>query len=89
MDDSISKQDQSFSLPAGYFVTSVDLDHDEPYCMLQSPVNGGMMHRDIPKALAYYLTTHFCGSNKMMDAYKRQGRNEIRSKLKDLAEVEL
>jgi hypothetical protein len=38
----------------------------------------------IPPALAYYLTTHFCGSHKMKKLYKRQAVLDLQSKFRDL-----
>ena len=66
------------NIPDGYFVTTVDMDAREPYCKI---VNNKSPEEDekrisIPKSLAYYLTTHFCGSESMRKLIQMHALNE-------------
>jgi len=72
-------------IPENHFINKVDLDCDEPYCMavkemMEGSVSGVKIL--IPKALAYYLRTHFCGSKNMHDSLIEQGKHTIRTKIK-------
>lgn len=69
-DNCTSSKSESMFIDADCFVTKVDLDAPEPYCMVQHKdsidVDNEVKVR-IPRALSYYLRTHFCGSLTMHD----------------------
>jgi len=62
-----SNVDETLTIPAGYCVYRVDFDADPPTCRIfladeWKPENDKELI--VPKALAYYLSTHSCGSKK-------------------------
>lgn len=75
-------------IPDGWFVNMIDVDADKPYvqiCPEQGPATGCERKLDIPPSLAYYMSTHFCGSRKMhgdtVDYGRRQVQRDIRAAL--------
>ena len=65
-------------LPIDWVVYEVNLDDEKPYLMAFKDLVGMDLEMFlIPKNLAYYLTTHFCGSKKMHEAIVTQTRVEI------------
>ena len=85
-----SNKDEVLEIPADHFVIRCDLDCEEPYCIIL-PKDKFLVKDEkivpIPKALAYYLSTHSCGSIKMFNIILEQGkrfvRNTIRHALED------
>ena len=75
----------TFTIPDGWFVTIVDLDAAEPYCVITNNADLGSPEKRIflPKSLAYYLGTHFCGSNVMRELIQEDTRQSIRNTIKD------
>ena len=73
-------------IPDGHFVHRVDLDAEEPYCEIvpKDDVFADPITVLLPKALAYYLRTHWCGSQKMHDPIEGDSRREIRNGIKEL-----
>lgn len=84
-DNCTSREPQSMFISGDCFVTKVDLDATDPYCMVQHKdsidVDNEVKVR-IPRALAYYLRTHFCGSLAMHDKLIEHGHQEIRSTIR-------
>ncbi len=73
--------DETLTIPANHFVHMVDFDADQPFLKI-SPVSnvcGAEIGLKVPKALAYYLSTHHCGSMKMRENYKKDARNDIKN----------
>jgi len=73
-------------LPDGYFVYEVNFDAEEPYCVLynkDTTLDEKPIKIAIPKSLAYYVTTHFCGSKYMKEAIRRDAIHECKNKIKD------
>ena len=68
-------------IPDGYFVNNCDLDADEPWCEIcpETYALSTPQKLPIPKALAYYLKTHFCGSESMEKKIIERTRREIAS----------
>lgn len=89
----LSHKDQltggSMKIPDGYFIYHVDLDCDEPYCII---TEDKLPHKEerviIPKSFAYYLRTHHCGSKNMRHILRKDARNELRAKFRDLLKME-
>jgi len=82
--------DDTLTIPADYFVNGCDLDADPPYCII--------LHKDkwdrkdekkvlIPKALAYYLSTHSCGSEKFRKAVDESAARNERGEIQELFET--
>jgi len=80
-----SDVDETLTIPAGYFVSRVDLDDDPPYCMV-SLVNEYQPDKRfiIPKALAYFLSTHSCGSEKFRKLVENMAARHERREIRDL-----
>lgn len=81
-----AEADETLTIPAGHFVHHADFDADEPYVLSTS--SGEAIGRDVrhkvPKALAYYLRTHFCGSKKYHESVEQNARRELQISLQDL-----
>ena len=71
-------------IPDDYFVDKVDLDCEEPYCLIIPEANifDKPVKLLVPKPLAYYLTNHFCGSWKMMRVIEDNIKREISKGIK-------
>ena len=71
-------------IPDNYFVYHADFDSDEPFITICESSGGGEETKLlIPKALAYYLSTHFCGSNTMHDLITENAKREVQNVIKD------
>jgi len=67
-------------MPDGWFVTKVDLDATEPFAIITKDRAAIEEQRVlIPKALAYYLGTHFCGSAVMHDLIVEKVKGQIQN----------
>jgi len=77
--------EETMTIPAGHFVIKVDLDCDTPYCKVcrENDCTDIKEKILIPKALAYFLRTHFCGSNRMHDSLIEDGRRGCQNEIKD------
>lgn len=90
------KKDQAtggtLTIPDGWFVSKVDLDAEEPYCLILPKDFSAPSEEEkkilIPKSLAYFLSKHDNGSDKFRKIIRTNVKNELRSKLKELLEIE-
>jgi hypothetical protein len=82
------EKNQPMQIDEDYYCYNVNLDCDDPFATL--------CHKDdcaieetikIPHQLAYYLTTHWCGSQKMHDLIEKNAIRSIQSKLKEILGV--
>jgi hypothetical protein len=77
----------TMEIPNSYFVYGCDLDAKEPYCII-CPVDSYGFEDEIkvliPKQLASYLTTSWCGSQKMHDNIVDDVKNDIKNGLFNL-----
>lgn len=79
------------SIPDGWFVDGVNFDDDEPSLWISNAdAEAGDEDRKlaVPKCLAYYLSTHACGSEKMKKVLTTHAKNELRSQIKRALEME-
>ena len=86
MGRNITWQNQGGSLvvPENHIVCGADFDTDEPYIVV-CPENGTAIEDvkiPVPKAMAYYLSTHFCGSDHMRDLIRDHARSDIAKTIK-------
>ncbi|HUS48767.1 MAG TPA: hypothetical protein VMZ91_01255 [Candidatus Paceibacterota bacterium] len=94
LDDQQSEKDETLTIPAKHFVCSVDLDCEEPFCIVAPDYeiwdNGDKEEKRIliPKPLAYYLSTHFCGSKKMYDNIFNNGAESVKRGIKEILDLE-
>ena len=74
------------NIPEGWFVYRVDLDFHEPYCIIADSQKSDAEKKRlaIPKPLAYFLSTHFCGSDNMKRAIQKETIKDVRNKLKNV-----
>jgi hypothetical protein len=77
------EQGGKLEIPEGFFVYKVDFDDDEPYIIICDPVSSHDARLPVPKSLAYYLSTHFCGSNVMRNLIRDNAKRELQSTIKD------
>lgn len=78
------------TIPPDHFVVGCDLDADEPWfeiLPIDTPMNAPRDEREgirvkIPKELALYLNTHWCGSKKMHKTIAEKTRREIANSIK-------
>lgn len=71
-------------IPDGWFVHKVDLDAQVPYCVIMNIDLTKNQEKaiNIPPSLAYYLRTHFCGSEKMHNDIFKDGQRNIQNQIK-------
>lgn len=80
------EEDQSLTVPADHFVTGCDFDAEEPYLKICANDSTGYDKEKkipIPSAMAYYLRTHWCGSDKMHDLIESGAVSRARQELED------
>ena len=70
-------------LPDGWFITEVNLDAKEPYAIMANFHSNTTRTKYIPKSLAYFLSTHFCGSKMMRNVIREDMRREIKNTIKE------
>jgi hypothetical protein len=83
--DCTSDEDEGMVIPKDHFVMRAELDCEEPYCLITTEEARVFDEVKVlvPKPLAYYLSTHFCGSHRMQRSYFEQGRNAVRREIKE------
>lgn len=71
-------------IPKDHFVSNCDLDADEPWFEIIEigSCNHEPKRLPIPKELALYLNTHWCGSKKMHNTIRENTRREIANTIK-------
>ena len=84
----VAKEDQTMTIPKDYFVCGCDLDANPPICKIATDIDI-LQEKEIliPPALAYYLTTHFCGSWKMKENYEERAKFNLRREIKKLLDI--
>jgi hypothetical protein len=74
----------TLEIPDNYFVSKADFDTDEPHiCITSEEDMDNTIKILVPKSLAYYLSTHYCGSKKMHDLIEEHTKTNIRNTIKD------
>ncbi|MBT6051684.1 hypothetical protein HN803_04420 [candidate division WWE3 bacterium] len=84
-----SEVDETLTIPAGYFVHRVDLDSDPPTCNTCRIDSFRIEDEEtlvVPKALAYYLSTHSCGSKKFRALVDNMAAQNERAEIAELFE---
>ena len=82
--------DETMTIPSGHFVHKVDLDCDDPYCQVcrESDMEDMKEKIFIPKSLAYYLRTHFCGSESMHELIRTDAVRSCQNAIKEALGIE-
>lgn len=69
-------------IPDGHFVCGANFDTEPPYITICDEKTNKDTTLQIPKSLAYYLSTHFCGSECMRETIRENVRQEIAQTVK-------
>ena len=88
--EEIAQEDQTLTIPKGYFVCGCDLDKNPPTCEIASFDEESILEEKeliVPFALAYYLRTHHCGSYRMRELIEEQAKRKLRNSFKDLMNI--
>lgn len=76
------------SIPDGCFISHAEFDCEDPYIILSDiEVHGSDRKCLVPKSLAYYLSTHSCGSKRMREIYIDMGKNQVRKEIKNSLDI--
>jgi hypothetical protein len=84
--DIVPIEDQTMTILKDHYVCGCNLDDDPPFCIVSPKDEFTSEHEKkvlIPKSLAYYLRTHWCGSYKMNNIIEEHGKSLIREQIKD------
>lgn len=68
----------------GWFVYHAEFEHEEPYIIIaNNDIVGEKSQKKllVPKELAYFLTVHWCGTDKLKEIHRREVQNEIKNAL--------
>ena len=90
MDEEKKDEPQNTPMTIGedWYCYSVDFDHDKPYVIVCSNDNSEEEKIPIPKQLAHYLKTHWCGSQIIHDKIADKARARLQQELRDLLGIE-
>ena len=83
----MSKKEDNIPMEIGdqWIVYGADFDADDPFIVLAHTESiNHEIKMPIPKKLAYYLNTHWCGSKKMHDIICKNAQNDMRESLKEI-----
>jgi hypothetical protein len=71
--------------PDGFWVCGADFDADEPYIKICDNLRTTSKETKIlvPKSLAYYLSTHWCGSEKMHKEIVNRTTATVKSQIRE------
>lgn len=75
----------SIEIPQGWFVSGANFDVEEPYVEICSNTPGSYDEKKkipFPKPIAYYLSTHFCGSDVMHEIISEGAKYNIQNTIK-------
>lgn len=85
------KENRPMNIKEGLFCEGANFDCDKPYISVADPSKSVFSKSEkieIPESMAYYLRTHWCGSQKMHDLIQKNAKQEIQNKLKEILGVE-
>lgn len=72
----------SIEIPAGWFVCGANFDVAEPYVEISSRDCSHRVKVPFPKPLAYYLSTHWCGSDCMHELIEEDAKRKVQGAIK-------
>jgi hypothetical protein len=87
-DDCVSGSDQTLVIPSGHFVYRCDFDADEPYLTIVKDGDFVETKVPVPRALAYYLRTHSCGSHNMRTIIEEHAKRQTLRHIKEALGLE-
>ena len=85
MEEPNTTEDQTLTVPAGACVIGAEFDTEGPYIeyFMADDFNSDRIRVAVPNALAYYLRTHWCGSQHMHDLIWNSAIAHTRSEITD------
>lgn len=88
--DQTATANQTMTIPAGCFVTGVDLDAAPPYIYVASEADAALsaVKIELPPALAFFLRVHWCCTNDVRNRIEKNAKLELQSQLRKLLGVE-
>ena len=78
----------SIEIPVDWFVCGANFDVEEPYIEISDKDCSSTIRLPFPKPIAYYLTTHWCGSDCMHELIVDRARRELQNNIKDALGIE-
>jgi len=78
------EQNKPMEIGEDWFCYKADFDCDEPHIILAHKDGGEEKKIPVPKQLAYYLRTHWCGSKIMHDLITDNAKKSISSSLREI-----
>jgi hypothetical protein len=79
----------SLEIPDGWFVGDAYFDAPEPYIVIVNDKYWDKKEKiKVPEALAYYLSTHYSGSQKMREEILEKGRLEVINNIKKILRLD-
>ena len=79
-------QGGNIEIPDGWFVSGANFDADGPTITIDNGKSFNASEErtlSVPKSLAYYLSTHNCGSEEMRERIKDNGRRQVADTIKE------
>lgn len=78
-------QGGTLEIPDGFFVCGANFDDDAPYITICPDSANPAEDRKlpVPKALAYYLSVHWCGSEAMHKLIRENERRSVQNTIKE------
>ena len=84
----MTNENKPMTIKDGWFVCGANFDCDEPYIILANEHNGvDEIKVPVPKSVAYYLRTHWCGSQQMHDTIKENATSEALNLIKQALRI--
>lgn len=82
----VSEKIETLIIPKGYFVSHADFDCENPYIelVMDDATESSTIKVFVPEPLAYYLSTHYCGSQKMHDNITDNAKRSIQDQLRNI-----
>lgn len=72
----------TLTIPDGWFVTGVNCDLPEPSIQITNGTGDEDKKLPVPKALAYFLSVHHCGSMAMRENIEQAARRNVQNEIK-------
>jgi len=85
--DKYEEENSPMKIGEDWFVYGADFDCKEPHIILCRKDGGEEKKMLVPEQLAYYLRTHWCGSQIMHDLIEKAAKDSIASELREILGV--
>lgn len=78
------KENRPMNIKEGWFCDAADFDSEEPHISVGNNDFTESEKIEIPESMAYYLKTHWCGSQIMHDLIEKHTLQGVQNKLKEI-----